>query len=185
MVTSINGLQASSHAKHESGMRARIMADQQTQLATDLTRGVLDPRSVRLDPATGLPVFDSALMQRPTDAYNVCPLPVDSKIQPTPLPVSRRDLVAIMENASLTACIVMGIPSSEIGMNSAKRLADVDQSNGTLHATLSRFRTIVSRSIKDIFTALYGLEEGLEVVFPSFVASNRVSQQPRPAEVRL
>ena len=165
MLIGINSASLDNHAKHERSLR--VASDQQSQLVADLNGGRLDPRSVRLDPGTGLPVFDSALAQRPGDAYNVFPLPVDAKVQATVVPVSRSDLVSIFNNASQMACIAMGVPSSEIGMADGQRFApDAQLSGGVLQNTLSRFRTVLSRCLVDVYTALYGEHPGLQARAP-------------------
>lgn len=59
----LTGLNEANEANHARSMsRANT---QQSQLVADLNGGRIDPRSVRLDPVTGLPVFDSAMLQRP------------------------------------------------------------------------------------------------------------------------
>lgn len=42
-------------------------------------------------------------------------------------------------------------------------------SEGVLHNTLARFRTLLSSCLIDVYTSLYGERPGLEVVFPSFI----------------
>ena len=100
------------------------------------------------------------------DAYNIMPLPVDAKVQTTVAPTSRRDIVAIFENAQQMACVAMGVPGSEIGLSSGTRLAsDNDMSEGVLHNTLARFKTLLSHCLIEVYTALYGERPGLEVRF--------------------
>lgn len=138
------GLNASNHAAHDRS--SQNAGRQQQQLANDLNHGLLDPRSVRLDPSTGLPVFDSSMLQQPGDAYNIMPLPIDAKVQATATPHSRPDLVNIIENAATTACVVMGVPGSEIGLSTGRRLAvDAELSEGVLQNTLAKFKYICSR----------------------------------------
>ena len=123
---------------------------------------------VRLDPGTGLPVFDSAMLQRPGDAYNNFPLPADARHIATVIPHSRADLVSILENAATMACVAMGVPPSEVGLGgSGVRLAaDAELSDTMLTTTLHRVRGMLTRCLIDVYTALYGSQPGLEVVFP-------------------
>ena len=73
------GIMGSMNSAH-----ADIMKEQQ-RLVQDINRGLLDARSVRLDPGTGLPVFDASVIDKMDSAYNVVPLPVDSKVFYFPL----------------------------------------------------------------------------------------------------
>lgn len=59
----LTGLNDANDANHARAMSKA--GGQQEQLVADLNKGLLDPRSVRLDPVTGLPVFDSSMLQRP------------------------------------------------------------------------------------------------------------------------
>ena len=122
---------------------------------------------VRLDPGTGLPVFDSAMLQRPGDAYNNFPLPADARHIATVIPQSRADLVKIFDNAGTLACVAMGVPPSEVGLSVGVRLAmDAELSDGMLRTTLQRVRLVLTRCLVDVYTALYGSQPGLDVVFP-------------------
>ena len=161
-MVSMNDIQSGAHAK-------QIAAQQQAQLAEDLNGGRLDPRSVRLDPHTGLPVFDASMMQRPGDAYNVFTLPVDAKVQATVAPTSRRDLVAIFTHSAEMACIVMGVPAVCIGMRGATRVAtEAEASSSALDTTLSRLNFILQRCLLDVYVALYGARPGLQVLLPAY-----------------
>lgn len=83
----------SNASNHESML---LRAHQQQQmLVRDLNYGVLNGSDVRLDPATGLPVFDTALSHAKEHAYNVIPLPVDTASTTTVMPSSRADLVQV------------------------------------------------------------------------------------------
>ena len=166
----MNEMQRDAHAK-------QVTSNHQAQLAADLNGGRLDPRSVRLDPQTGLPVFDANMMQRPGDAYNVFTLPVDAKVQATIAPTSRGDLVAILKHSAEMACIVMGVPAAEIGMHASARVATEAQiSGGVLQTTLARLHFTLQRCMLDVYTALYGARPGMRVVFPAFLKSQRMLQ---------
>ena len=78
------------------------------------------------------------------------PLPVDTKIQHTVVPNSRRDLVAICDFTAQCACMAMGIPASAIGLHSGRLAADAEMSNGVLRATLNRTCQLVSSCLKVI-----------------------------------
>lgn len=169
LMAGINTAVLKTNAEHERNVRGA--SEQQAQLAADLNRGKLDPRSVRLDPGTGLPVFDSALLQQPGDAYNNFPLPADARHIATVIPHSRTDLVGIFDNAAVMACVAMGVPGSEVGVNvgGGKRLAvDAQLSDGMLRNTLTKMKCTLTRCLLDVYTALYGKQQGLTVVFPSF-----------------
>ena len=82
------------NASHHESMLMRAHQQQQ-MLVRDLNYGVLNGSDVRLDPATGLPVFDTALSHSKEHAYNVVPLPVDTANTTTVMPSSRADLVQV------------------------------------------------------------------------------------------
>ena len=89
------GLGEANRARYaEHGSMLQMAADQKQRLAADLNSGRIDPRTVRIDPTNGLPVFDSSIMRGANDQYNVIPLPIDAKVQAQIAPTSRRDLVS-------------------------------------------------------------------------------------------
>lgn len=159
MLAGMNETHVSSIRGDENAIRNA--AQQQQMLAADLNAGRLDPRSVRLDPLSGLPVFDAALAQRREDAYNVVPLPVDSKVEAQVSPTSRSDLVGIMEHTMLCACLAMGIPLNVVGVHN--KVATTSQDDEVMRATITRLGGVLTTCLADVYTALYGTRTGLQV----------------------
>ena len=148
---------------------------QQQRLAQDLNRGVLDPRNVRIDPLSGLPVFDANISRDAGGGYNVVPLPVDSKVEATVLPSSRRDLVALLDHIALSASFTTGVPPAVMGMQRAHasdRVADEAQ----LRSALALLKNTLESCLLDVYVALWGEKKNLGVTFPSFQDTNSIEK---------
>ena len=75
----------------------------------------------------------------------------------------------VLEFTARQACVAMGVPAMSIGMENSHVSASVSQADVTLRHTLSRFRHMLSRSLMEVYTLLYGRRDGMVVVFPSLM----------------
>lgn len=142
------------------------------RLASDLNSGRLDLHDVRLDPFTGLPVFDVSSARRKEEAArNVVQLPIDSRVLATVTPHSRGDLVPIMEHTARQACVAMGVPPSALGSGGHTAL-EAAASEDMLRSTLQRYRKSVTLCLCKAYQGLYGEKENLTVFFPGLMSTN-------------
>ena len=165
MLAGMNDAAREGAADHEKALRRA--GEQQQRLAADLNAGRLDPRSVRLDPTSGLPVFDSSLSRSREDGYNVIPLPLDTTVQATIAPTSRRDLVPILTTTTQTACMSFGMPAAALGLPGTGHASERESARETVRTTTARYRMIIEDALKLCFVAMYGAKNGLSVSFPS------------------
>ena len=151
---------------------AHAAAEYHERLAADLNAGALNLHDVRLDPFTGLPVFDVSATERArASKENVVTLPIDTSYLTTVVPHSRPDLVPILEHTTRHACICMGVPPASMGVVGSHTNSEASVTEDVLKATLLRHRRILTRCLVDVYTGLYGKRHDLTVVFPSLLST--------------
>ena len=104
----------------------------------------------KLDPATGLPVFDAG----GADVYvpDIVPLPNDTEVAPLHLPESRSDLVPIVRLNIEQKAMAMGVPLSILEGSSTRASASVtEMSDNTLAFSLMRLKRSLSETLVDVY----------------------------------
>lgn len=159
-------------------------SDHQQMLARSLNLGVLDGRDVRIDPLTGLPVFDAENRGAKEFAKRVIPLPIDAKASNAPRPESRGDLVNVLKFCSEQICIVVGVSPASIGVDVGRLKSDYQQSEAMTWTTVMRFKRILASALTDVYVGLFGPKDDLMVTFPSLMQSYMLRELYKDGLVR-
>jgi hypothetical protein len=175
-VGEVDGLRASI-TRDNMLVRNRIIGDvhaNQERLAEALNAQRVDTGDpgYRSDPITGLRNYDADLAQRFSP---IIPLPADSKVAPTPMPVSRPDFVAINEHLHQIASMAFGVNLEAVGANSANRSSDsMSASNTVTTSTVNRFKQLLTGPLVEIYNSIWGNGEQADVtvMFPSVVSTS-------------
>lgn len=145
--------------------------DHQQMLARDLNAGVLDGRDIRIDPSTGLPVFEAETRNAKEFAKRLVPLPIDAKASNAPRPESRGDLVSVLKFCAEQTCIVMGVSPASIGVDVGRLKSDYQHSEAMTWTTVMRFKRLISTALANVYVLLFGPKDDLMVNFPSLMQS--------------
>ena len=183
----VDGLRAQ-NASRTMQLRNRVNVEQyrqQQKLANLLNSGRVDTASTewqeRVDPVTGLPVFDAGA----PDVYvpDLVPLPMDAEPVRVELPQSRSDLVAIQKHVVNQTCMAMGVPPLALTGGSSGTQAtsgNAQLTDNVINFTLMRLRFALAKVLTDVYklcharTARVGekrpavsVDGNIGVIFPS------------------
>ena len=169
----IDGLRAKTNSDRMT-MRNKINQLQHAQtekLAKLLNVGRIDTSSAawqdKVDPVTGLPVFDAGA----PDVYvpDFVSLPMDHDVANYNLPQSRTDLVQIQSHIVSQICIAMGVPQGHL-QGTAPTSKAASMSASVLWHTLNRLRGCLSMVLYDIYRLCFSTDKAtgeVTVCFPS------------------
>ena len=161
----VDGLRAQGHSD-QMGLRNRINNDQHKQqeaLAKMLNAGRVDTSSAawqqRVDPVTGLPVFDAGA----PDVWvpDFVPLPMDAEVATINLPQSRNDLVDIQKHIVHQTCIGMGVSPASLQQSSSRgseQRVSVQMSDDVINFTLMRLKHVLSQTLIDIYRLCFDIK---------------------------
>ncbi len=154
----VDGLRAHG-ASQTMQLRNRVNVEQyrqQQKLASLLNSSRVDTSSdawqSRVDPVTGLPVFDAGA----PDVYvpDLVPLPMDAEPVRVELPQSRSDLVDIQKHVVQQTCVAMGVPPLALQGGSGGSNAtsgNVQLTDNLINFTLMRLRLCLSKVLTDVY----------------------------------
>ena len=173
--TADDDVRGSLHANRlQRGDMMAHIHEYQTRLSKMLNSKQVDSGSdwfrKKIDPISGLPTFDSGMLDSEKEVQTIIPLPVDSKVASVPIPQSRPDLVAIRQDTIRHACLCMGVPETFLQHVGANHTANVHTALTMLDATLNRMKSILSYVLEDIYVLIYNTEfqsdQTLSIIFP-------------------